>query len=166
MRAILDPSRNHFVVDTLDAFDKWCTNYWAKRKNSFEKSVSISEQEEVQKAETVYSIAYTKAREIFLNDAVNNSAHLLAKPSFDSENDNVFNYLYEHPDQKFTKKQIEDGVNITGIKSLHKIVENLGFQGDIKRAFFNVSEQSIQFRNSITGKDLKDLNIDRIKPPE
>lgn len=156
----------YFTVEILESFDKWCANYWAKRENSFEKSVSISEQEEVQKAETVYSITYTKAREIFLNDVVNNSTHLLAKPSFDSENDNVFNYLYEHPDQKFTKKQIEDGVHITGVKSLHKIVENLGFQGDIKRVFFNVSEQSIKFRNSITRKDLKNLNIDRIKPPE
>ncbi len=124
------------------------------------------EEQDLPGDEIVYSITFTKAREIFLNDTVHNIVHLLAKPSFDSENDNVFTYLYEHPNQKFTKKQIEDGVHIAGIKNLHKIVENLGFQGDIKRAFFNVSEQSVQFRNSITREDLKNLHIDEIKPPK
>ena len=160
------PAIGYFTIELLDNFEKWCAEYWAKREQTSESLLPVAEDRDAVEAETVYSITYTKAREIFLNDVVHNSVHLLAKPSFDSENDNVFNYLYEHPDQKFTKKQIEDGVQITGIKSLHKIVENLGFQGDIKRVFFNVSEQSVQFRNSITREDLKNLHVDRIESPK
>lgn len=161
------PALGQFEIELLDNFEQWCADYWKKRKQSSgEASPPMQGNKVVPDAEIVYQITFTKAREIFLNDAVHNIVHLLAKPSFDSENDNVFTYLYEHPNQKFTKKQIEDGVHITGIKSLHKIVENLGFQGDIKRAFFNVSEQSVQFRNSITREDLKNLHIDRIEPPK
>ena len=149
----------YFTVDILEGFDEWCADYWAKRKNSLENSVSISEQEEVQKAEAVYQITYTKAREILLNNGVCQ----LAKPDFNSENDLVFSYLYERPNEKFKREQIENGIGMKLIKSLHKIVENLGFVGDFRRVFFSISKNSILFRNPITKQDLTHLGIDRIK---
>ena len=157
---------DYFVIEPLDNFEQWCAEYWAKREQASEILLPVAKDKKAVEDETVYYITYTKAREILLNDVVNNSGRLLAKPNFNSENDTVFNYLYEHPNQKFTREQIKGGVLITVIKSLHKIVENLGFRGDIKRVFFDVSEQAIQFRNPITRKDLQDLNIDKIEPPE
>lgn len=106
----------------------------------------------------VYKITYTKSREILLNNDFQ-----LAKPTFNSENDLVFSFLFEHPNQTFSLKQIQEEIKVGITKDLHKIVENLGFKNDLKRVFFSVSKDSIQFRNSITKKDLEGLGIGRIK---
>lgn len=73
-----------------------------------------------------YEITYSGSREILLNKTFQ-----LAKPDFDSENDLVFSYLYEHPNQKFTRGQLEEVIGRKFTKSLHKIVENLGFEGEL-----------------------------------
>ena len=54
----------------------------------------------------------------------------------------------------FTQKQLEAELRIKLVKQFHKISENLGFTGALKKAFFGVSKDSIQFRNPITSKDL------------
>ncbi len=108
----------------------------------------------------IYKITYTKTREILLNEALR-----LAKPDFDSENEVVFDYLYKNPNKKITKDQMERELRIKIAKSFHKIVENLGFKGDLKRVFFQVSKTSIYFRNPITEDDLEAPGIGKIKLP-
>lgn len=108
--------------------------------------------------DVVYKITYTGSREILLNNDFQ-----LAKPTFNSENDLVFSFLFDHPNQTFSLKQIQEAIKVGITKDLHKIVENLGFKNDLKRVFFSVSKDSIQFRNSITKKDLEGLGIGRIK---
>lgn len=133
-----DPLMEYFTVTLLDGFDDWCADYWAKSK-----------QKVVPKPEAVYRITLTSARELLLNDNFR-----IARPDFERENEQVFNYLYNHPNEKVTKKQLEEELRIDLVKSLHKIVENLGFTGALKKAFFNVSKNSIEFRNPVTSKDL------------
>lgn len=111
-------------------------------------------------SKVVYRITYTQNREILLNEALR-----LARPDFDSENEVVFDYLYKNPNKKILKGQIEKETRRKITKSLHKIVENLGFKGDLKQAFFQVSKTSIYFRNPITEDDLATLGIDKIKLP-
>ncbi len=151
MLAIRDPSLKHFVVDILDGFDKWYGDYQAKTKSSIEKLLPMLNEKVISppEVEITHCITFTPAREILLNNS-----YQIAKPDFDSENDLVFDYLYKHPNEKFTKEQIEAELRIKLAKSPHKIIENLGFTGVLRKAFFSVSKNSIQFRNPVKSKDL------------
>jgi len=115
---------------------------------------------QVVKEETVYKITYTPIREILLNNTIR-----LAKPDFDSENDVTFDYLYNHPNQKISLKELEEQLKKSLTKSLHKIIENLGFRGDLKTVFFTVSQDAVCFRNPITQDELEKLGISKIKLP-
>lgn len=123
-----------------------------------DKVIVQSSQPAQQNSDIVYEVTYTQAREIMLNKVFQ-----LAKPDFDTENDLVFDYLYKHPNQKFTKEQLEEIIKRKLTKDLHKIVENLGFKADLRKMFFSVSGTSILFRNPIHKKGLDELGIQKIK---
>ncbi len=113
-----------------------------------------------QSPHAIYEVKFTAAREISIN------GFLLTRLDFDSENDNVFKYLYEHPHQTISASELEKQLGGTPLKkSLHKIVENLGFVREIKRVFFDISKDSIRFRNPITNKELEALGIERLRFP-
>ena len=113
-----------------------------------------------QRAGVVYEVKYTQAREILINE------FLLANLDFNSENDNVFDYLYKNPNKIVGVAELEKRLGGTSLKkSLHKIVENLGFVREIKRAFFDISKHSIRFRNPLTSKELEELGIPRLRFP-
>ena len=108
----------------------------------------------------VYEVKFTPAREILIN------GFLLTRLDFDSENDNVFKYLYERPNKTINVADLEKQLGGTTLKkSLHKIVENLGCVREIKRVFFDISKSSIRFRNPLTNKDLEALGISRLRFP-
>lgn len=104
------------------------------------------------------SITYTKSRQVLLNDIF-----LLAQPVLNGENDLVFSYIYKHPNQPHTKKQLETALNTRITKPLHKIVENLGFKGDLAKAFFSVAKDSIEFRNPVKAAELTEMGLSIIK---
>lgn len=103
-------------------------------------------------------ITFNNANEIWINIA-GKKREKLARPDVNSENGEVFEYLYNHPNNKHSKTEIEQAINMNINKSLHKIVENLGFTGDIRKAFFAVGKDSICFRNPLTIKQLAELEI-------
>ena len=105
----------------------------------------------------MYQITYTKQRQVLMNNAQ------ISKPDFNSENDLVFSFLYENPNRRISKEEIEKAIGGKLTKSLHKIVENLGFEGDTKEVFFSVSKNAIEFRNAITKKDLEEMKKPLIK---
>jgi len=108
----------------------------------------------------LYRVSYSdKSREIFVND------FLLAKPDFGLENEMVFGYIFQHPNERLSKTQIEQDLNISVSKSFHKIVENLGFKGDLRKAFFDISKTYIRFKNPLTKKDLDLLHIETLNLP-
>ncbi len=105
-------------------------------------------------------ISYSEnSREILLNDLF-----LISKPDFESENDQVFYYLYRNPNKTITKVEVQE--NFTGNKTLtkdfNKIVENLKFKKDLRRAFFDISQDSIKFYNPVSQKRLQELGIKNI----
>lgn len=108
----------------------------------------------------VLYITYTSLREILLNDFF-----LLAKPDFDSENDLVFSFLYQNPNRKHTSEDLRKAVGAKHLKSLHKIVENLGFTGELKQIFIKVTKDSLCFNNPITRSDLIKIGITKMKFP-
>lgn len=107
----------------------------------------------------VYEITYTGSREILLNKLL-----LISKPDFNSENDLFFSFLYENPNKTFKVSEIEAKIG-TLTKDIHKILENLGFTGDIRKVFINASRTSVCFSNPITRSDLEKLGINIIKLP-
>jgi hypothetical protein len=90
---------------------------------------------------------------------------LLAKVNFNSENDNVFRFIFTNPNRKITLEELQKPAGGRLNKSLHKILENLGFFGEIRRAFFDVAKDAIYFRNPLNRKELVELNIDCLKFP-
>ncbi|MFZ6022360.1 MAG: hypothetical protein ACOYT9_02730 [Patescibacteria group bacterium] len=92
-----------------------------------------------------YFIKLENDRRILLNGNI-----LMAKPDFNSENEVVFKYLYEHPNTTLMKDQIESDIKVPITKTFHKIVENLGFTSGFKQLFFDISAESIRFKNPVT----------------
>ena len=108
----------------------------------------------------IYQIKYTGAREIVLND------FLLSQLNFDSENHVVFEYVFKRPHQEITTDEIEQNCQALKLtKPLTKIVENWGFTGQLKKAFFDVSKSKIKFRNPLYEDDLEALDILRLRFP-
>ncbi len=143
----------HFIVSVNETFDGWVKKYLTIegiQKLKQEQRTDAIAQAELQ-------IYYTPAREILINQLF-----LLHKTSFATENDMVFDYLFHHPNENFTKRDLETRISTKINKSFHKIVENLGFSGDIKKLFFVVSKDAILFRNPVTKSDMEQLGILRI----
>jgi len=104
-------------------------------------------------------ITYSEhSREILLNNFF-----LIAKPDFNSENEQVFYYLYKNPNKNITKAEIIEDLKITLTKDFGKIIENLKFKGDLRRAFFDISKNSIQFYNPVSKERLEALGIRNIQ---
>lgn len=138
--SIDDPTATLTVV-LKDNFQTWAEDFLNRDNSS--KSVEIT---------------FTKNREILLNNLF-----LIGKPDFDSENELVFGHLYNNPNKRLSQAEIEQSLNIKINKSFHKIIENLGFKGDLKHIFFQVSKNTILFRNPVTPEELKSLGYTRIK---
>lgn len=141
--------------------------YHIKAKEAAPASARTSEQADKrdqqdgnQQTDAVYEVKFTAAREIWIN------GFLLSQLDFNSENDNVFKYLYENPNKTISSTELEKQLGGDSLKkSLHKIVENLGFTREIKHAFFAISKNSIQFRNPITKKELEELGVSWLRFP-
>ncbi|MFC1626849.1 hypothetical protein ACFL1P_01445 [Patescibacteria group bacterium] len=141
------------------------SNYYQKvfedYQNQYKEAAKAYQQskqmQEVKVKNPVYEVKYSeRTREIFVNN------FLVAKPDFDSENERVFTYLYLHPNKKISLEELQQHTGKLA-KTLHKIVENLGFKNEFKTVFFSVSKQSIQFRNPITKTDLEEIKISHLK---
>jgi hypothetical protein len=103
-------------------------------------------------------ISYSEhSREIILNDLF-----LISKPDFDSENERVFDYLYKNPNRTIGKGEIIEDLKISLTKDFNKIVENLKFKKDLRKAFFDISQDSIKFYNPVSKERLAGLGIKNI----
>lgn len=161
-----EPDDGCWHIELLPAFNE----YFAKIQNEPKyqefsgKKPAPKAQESTIKAipvkgdDVIYWVTFTQTREILLNDVL-----LIGKPDFDSENEVVFGYLYNNPDRTITLDELKEKLKRDITKTLHKIVENLGFKGDIKSLFFNISKSSIKFKKQITQKDLDELDLKRIR---
>ncbi|MBN1331365.1 hypothetical protein JW978_00580 [Candidatus Dojkabacteria bacterium] len=106
----------------------------------------------------IHKISLTKDRRILLD-----GEHEIGKPNFMQENDLVFDFLYNNPNKPWSKDEIKQQGKISVGKSFDKIVENLGFKGNLRKVFFNISKTHIQFNNPITQRDLLELGIEKLE---
>jgi hypothetical protein len=109
------------------------------------------------KEKTLYEVRYVK-------NAIDINGKYFSKTTFNGENDLVFDLVYRNPNKTYTRKQVEVEICQDLKKELDKIVENLGFISELRRAFFDVSSKAIRFRNPVTDKLAKEekLNIEKI----
>jgi hypothetical protein len=84
----------------------------------------------------------------------------IASPNFNSSNDNAFEALYRNPGRVFTLEGLRAEAKDPTIADLHKLVENLRFDGLLRRLFFRVSKNAICFERFVTIGQLAALNID------
>lgn len=146
---------NCFYFKPLSVFKKGFKKYEKEYQNVFYKGQNVKNSE---KSTELLTIEFkTHSNEIILNDLF-----LLSKPHSDSENDQVFHYLYDHPNKKITKARLKkNGIQVG--KSFTQIIRDLGFLGNLGKVFFISSEKVITFRNPVTKEILDDLGITRIR---
>ncbi|MDD5693117.1 MAG: hypothetical protein PHU86_01410 [Patescibacteria group bacterium] len=154
--AILQLNQDKLDNKIIEISDLYYQNELNKNGFSFP---NIIQSKEIEDGNAIYRVKYQKQGcRIYINN------FLLAKPNFNSENELVFNYLYNNPNRPVSIKEIEEKcLNSKVHKPLKSIVQNLGFGGELKKVFINVSNQGILFRNPIFRKDLDELNIKELK---
>lgn len=90
---------------------------------------------------------------------------VLARPNFDSENENVISFLVENPDKFFTRDALQkalsksEGSEVFIKKPFRKIAEHLGFKGNLLKLFFKSGKTGVCLHTKITRKDLDELGI-------
>jgi hypothetical protein len=84
----------------------------------------------------------------------------IASPNFNSSNDNAFAALYRNPCRTFTLNELRDEAREPTIADLHKLVENLKFDGLLRKLFFRVAADSIRFDRIVTIGQFAALGID------
>lgn len=104
--------------------------------------------------EAEYKIDYKFSGEIVLN---NN--YLLAKLNFNSLNDRFFSYVFNNPRKKIKKQEFLEPDD-----DFHKILNKIGFKGELLKIFFSKTSMStVYFNNDLTSEDLKNINYDQAK---
>jgi hypothetical protein len=145
----------HLDVDTFFDFKKHMDSVYKNRFAQIEQKKSPTlDQPPIPVGIATYRITFTMANEIVLNDVL-----ILARPNLNNENAALFEYLMGNPNKNLQKRDIETALNLKIGKSFHKIIENLGFKGDLRKAFFKTAETSILFRNPVTDEQLRQLGI-------
>jgi hypothetical protein len=104
-------------------------------------------------------IVYTKGQIILLN-RVTGETRNLARPDFDSANDNIFQTLFDNPDRTYSIAELRKIADKQDLNDLHKIPETLRFKGHLKTLFFRVSKSAITFTRTATFGEMAALGID------
>jgi len=145
------------IID-FDKLDEYAETFKAKypRKTHWKNEKKKVDQSE---EEPIYEIIYREqVCEIYLGE------QLIANPDFNSINEQIFTYIYNHPNRRISIDELEKECLKQRLgRTLNSVVQNLGFTGDIRKVFFNVSKQGIRFKNPIYRKDLEALNIKELK---
>lgn len=98
----------------------------------------------------VYKISYNE-----FTSEISCNGKTLSRPHFDSINGKFFQFVYANPNRDINISEMK----LDYAKDPHKIVEQLKFKGDIKKAFFRVSKTTVLFRNPISLKSSDTLNL-------
>ena len=99
-------------------------------------------------------------RDIVLANHVTGTRRTVARPDFNTVNDNVFQALFEKPGKTFTLDEIQSIARSRALKSLGRIVEKLKFTGRLRTLFFEVSKTAIRFKRTVSMGELAALRID------
>lgn len=94
-------------------------------------------------SEIAFEVEYSSARKILINGI------FLSKTRFDSTNDQIFSFVYDHPNKKITRDDIKKS------KALTSVLDDLGFKGPLRKLFFQSStKDAVIFKNPVYKHDL------------
>lgn len=98
-----------------------------------------------------------KKRHIIINDR-----YLLKKMQFYRNNEICFDYIFKRPKEDITRSAIKN--DIQQEIDPNKFVNNLGFTGELRKCFFDISKNTLRFINPLTRNDLEErgINIDKL----
>lgn len=136
------------ILELLDNDSKQVLSYVLKKDGYF-----LDENNVLDKI--AFKVAYNPIDHVVtVNDLV------VSRPDFSSSNDNVIDYLANHPNKAVKIENevmiCEDDSRIPMNKTASKVINQLGFKNLAARIFFpGVSRQMIQFRNPITLSELR-----------
>lgn len=149
VQKMFDDNTDTIYLDIFDAFDEWYRVEYQGNKQKFANPNDFNNK-------VLYRANYSEmTRRITINDIQ------ISRPDGFSENELIFAFLYDHPNQSFSLSDLEEHTGEIN-KSLHKVVENLGFRGDLKTVFFKVASDRILFRNPIRESQLKEVGIKKL----
>lgn len=99
-----------------------------------------------------YYIEYRDDRTILLNGKID-----IGRPRFNTQSEILFSFLYKHSNETFTLEQLEKETNMEIVDKLPKVIDNMGFRRGLKKAFFDIHENTInpkkttiRFRKKVT----------------
>lgn len=99
-----------------------------------------------------------KDTSVYLNDIF-----LITNTKFGFENYEIIKYLVENPNRLVTREELAENTELESVnKSFTKIVENLKFKGDLRKAFFKVKKTGIILYNPVTKARLDELGLSSI----
>lgn len=129
------------------------------KKNILEKNLLadkfVLENKKFYKDRIIFEITYNQ-----IDRVIRVNKYPIASLRLDNENDNVFDYLYGHPNQKILikDKKIADGIILTKVPN--DIIKNFKFKGIARKLFFpTVRRNCIELRNPIWLSELKKRGI-------
>ena len=96
--------------------------------------------------DVLYKITYSDhTREIKLNNMV------MTRLQSDSKNANFFEYVFSHQNEQIDVKDIEEQAAYSLADSIHDILRDLGFKGNIRQIFFPIATKTkVMFVNPIS----------------
>jgi hypothetical protein len=117
--------------------------------------------------EPVFRLSYDKiSRQIAIEDLIDKKRYYLKTPNADNQNRVIFEFLFDNPNTKFNKTELNEivkndiGKSLVG--NLDKIAFELGFNKSLKKVFFSTSKDSARLRNQITGNELSHADVDLV----
>ncbi len=108
--------------------------------------------------EKMFWITY-QGRSIILNTP--DSKYHINKLQFFRDNERTFEYIFGKPNEELTSKQISEDTGKS--VDFNKFVGAIGFKGELRKAFFDVSKTAIRFIGELTAKNLEHRGIDITK---
>ena len=102
-------------------------------------------------------IEYKETREIILN--ISDQRFMVNRLQFNRSNELLFKYIFSNKKKKIKINEIKKGTGVENI-NFNKFVSNIGFKGELRKCFFNVSKTTIQFIDSLTTEELEKRNSD------
>ncbi len=143
--AVFSSSKYEFTVYKIKldpSFDK----YYKKIKTDY---IRADNEQKTLSEDIAYQVEYDEmTSQIVCNN------FLLSKPQYDSINEIFFRAVYAHPNSSINLSDI----GLKG-KSVHKIIEQLGFGGDLKKIFFKVNKNTVVFHNPVKRSTLKAIKL-------
>lgn len=108
-------------------------------------------------AQPIYEITF-KDGVILLNNIY------LSKPQYGSVNYDFFDLIYKSPNQRHNVQELIAKMNQKLDKTIHQILNDLGFKNDLKVFFFpKASTSFVEFNNPVTAEQMKARELGFLK---